>query len=512
MQLRTSAAPLRAGVASVLAVAALLVGGQRAAGSPVPQCRYGEITLNVAPILSAPDPAHPGDTITSSGGSWTSCGVPFSHFYKEWLRDGVVINGPDQVAGAPASFTYTIQPADVGHAIRSAVQPCNVDTGCYGSFIQSSNAVIPTYPPPAPPPPPPAPVVAQGYVRDPGGAPVEGVVVELFRDPAIGSAGSYAALDTATTGTDGFFVLRSQNTAELQGDAAANDGYVNFDIMGSSDEVGYYSGVTRTYDAAAGIWLTPEQAVADPGDRVADAKLDLRPVSGPALRAGGGPAVGSRWCIGGMKTKTLVATERDSTIIGELLVARDAVGEFSFGEDTEHVSNISVGINFGNSWALGGFMHAATGGGSGVSIQNAGDDWAHVIRSDFLYAKYRKQTIDIFGNVCSTWYTIEPKEWIGGIWPGADESQYLHRCLTTYRQWKIRLGPGATWFRESNKLRTWGAAVTVGLGTGGLGLEAWTGASRWVRYDYHFGKLIFDHYLCGNDAYPRRSTRVFAGG
>lgn len=508
MQLRAFAAPLGAGAASVLAIATLLVGGQRAAAATSPQCHYGEITLNVPPILTAPDPTYPGDTITSSGGSWTSCGVPFSRFYKEWLRDGVVISGPDEVQGAPASFTYVVQPGDVGHAIRSAVQPCNDDTGCYGSFVQSSNAIVPSYAPP----PPPAPVVAQGYVRDPSGVPVEGAIVELFRDPPVGSAGSYGPLDTATTGTDGFFVLRSGYTTELRGDAAANGGYVNFDVMGSSDELGYYGGVTRTYDDVAGIWLTPEQAVADDQARIADEKLDLRPVPGASLRAGGGPAVGSRWCLGATKTKTLVATERASTIIGELLVARDAVGIFSFGDGTEHVSNISVGINFGNGWSLGAFQHAATGEASGVSIENVGEDWAHVLRSDFVYAKYRKQTVDIFGYVCSTWYTIEPKEWVGGgIVPGADESQYLHKCLTTYRQWYIRQGPGSTWFRASNKLRTWGAAATVGLGSGGLAVQAWTGASRWVTYEYYFGSRTFDHYLCGNDAYPRRSTRVFAG-
>jgi hypothetical protein len=502
--------PLWAGAASVLAVAALLAGGQRAAAAS-PQCHYGEITLNVPPMLSAPNPTYPGDTITSNGGSWTSCGVPFSHWYKEWLRDGAVISGPVDVAGAPGSFTYTVQQADVGHAIRSAVQPCNDDVGCYGSFVQSSNSIVPRNLPP-PPPPPPAPVVAQGYVRDPGGAPVSGVVVELFRDPPIGSAGSYAALDSATTGTDGFFALRSAYTDELRGDAAANGGYVNFDIIGSSDSVGYYGGVTRTYDSSAGVWLTPEQAVAADDIRVPDVKLDLRPVPGPSLKAGGGPAVAS-WCPLATKTKTLVATERDSTIVGELLVARDAAGQFSFGEGTGHVSNISIGINFGNGWAIGAFQHAATGDASGVSIQNIGEDWARVLRSDFIYAKYRKQTLDLFGNVCSTWYTIEPKEWVGGgIVPGADESQYLHQCLTTYRQWKIDQGPGTTWFRAGNKLRTWGIAATVGLGSGGLGVSAWTGASRWVRYDYAFGHSSFDHYLCGNDNLPKRSTRVFAGG
>ena len=506
MQRRWCFPPVWAGVAAVLA-AALLAGAQRAEAAP-PECRYGEIILNVPPVLSAPDPTHPGDTISSSGGSWTSCGLSFSHYYKEWLRDGVVVAGPDDVVGAPGSFTYTVQPADVGHAIRSAVQPCNDEVGCYGSFAQSSNAVVPSNPPP-----PPAPVVASGYVRDPGGVPVEGAVVGLFRDPAEGSTASYAPLDTATTGSDGFFVLRSAYTDELRGDAAANGGYVNFDVLGSSDDLGYYGALARTYDAASGVWLTPEQAVSDGLTRVPQAALELRPVPGPSLKEGGGPKIGSNWCPLATKTKTLVATERDSTIIGELLVARDALGVFSFGEGTEHVSNISIGINFGNGWALGAFEHAATGESTGVSIRNVGDDWAHVLRSDFVYGKYRKQTLDLFGNVCSTWYTIEPIEWVGGgIVPGADESQYLHKCLTTYRQWRIRQGPGSTWYRGSNKLRTWGVAAVVDLGTGGLGLSAWTGASRWVTYDYSFGTRTYDHYLCGNDALPKRSSRVFAGG
>jgi len=352
-------------------------------------------------------------------------------------------------------------------------------------------------------------VVAQGYVRDPTGVPVSGALVELYRDPVVGSA-VFSPLDSATTGTDGFFVLRSPYTDELRGDAAANGGYVNFDVLGASEDATYYGGVTRTYDSATRIWLTPEQAIADGQSRFADQTLDLDPVPDASLRAG---ATGSPWCVITTKRKTLLATERDSTIVGELLVARDAIGTFSFGEGTEHVSNISVGIDFGHGWRLGAFAHATTGATSGVSISNVGDDWARQLRSDFVYAKYRKQTVNPWGGVCSTWYTIEPREWVGGgIVAGTDESQYLHQCLTTYARWRINQGPATSWFRASNKLRTWGGAATVDLGSGGLDLKAWTGASRWVRYDYSFGTRIHDHYLCGSDDFPKRSSRIFAGG
>jgi hypothetical protein len=509
MQRRAFAALLAAGLATAMAAAAVLAGSTRAG---TPQCNYGEITLSVPPALSAPNPTYPGDTITSSGGTWTSCGIAFSGFYKEWLRDGAVMSGPTFVAGAPSSFTYTVTQADVGHSIRSAVRPCNNEVGCYPAFVQSSNAITPTNPPPPPPPPPPPePVVADGYILDPTGAPVSGALVELYRDPVVGSNLSLSPLDSATTDTRGFFVLRSSYTDELRGDADGNGGYVNFDVLGASDDASYFSGVTRTYRGTNDIWLTPEQAVADDPQRVPDERLHLEP-AGAAVGAGG-DSPSSPWCWITTKRKTLIGTERDSTIIGELLVARDALGTFSFGEGTEHVSNISVGVDLGHGWRVGAFAHASTGDSTGVSIGNPTEDWAHVLRSDFIYAKYRKETVNPFGTVCSTWYTIEPKEWVGaGIVAGADESQYLHKCLTTYNRWHVVQGPASAWFRTGNKLHTWGGAVSVDLGTGGLQLSAWTGASRWVRYDYSFGTQVHDHYLCGNDNYPKRSSRVFAGG
>jgi hypothetical protein len=358
-------------------------------------------------------------------------------------------------------------------------------------------------------------VVAQGYVRDPTGVPVSGATVSLYRDPAVDSAATVAPLATATTDTVGFFVLRSANTSELQQDAAANGGHVNFDVMASAGDAPYYEAVTRVYSAAgAARWLTPEQAVAEDPALEPDEQLDVRPVPQGSLAAGDGPAVGSPWCLLTYKTKTLVSTERDPTVIGELLVGEDATGTFSFGEGAHTISNISVGLNFGHGWTVGAFKHASTGNSTGVSISNTTENWAHVLLSDYVYAKYRKQTVShITGEVCSTWYTIEPKEWVGGgIVAGADESEFLHKCLTTYSRWVIDQGPNSTWYRNRNKLKTWGAAVTVGLGSGGLDLSGWTGSSQWARYDYSFGTRGDHHYLCGSDAVPKRSSRIFAGG
>ena len=140
--------------AALLAVAfvALVPARSGAAVAPIVPCNVGAIVKLADPSLSAPSPAYPGSKITSSAGSWSSCGESFTGFYAEWLRDGNVISGPTWAAGLPGAFGYVVQAADVGHRLTSALRPCNPD-GCFGSFAASSNAVIPVA---APPPPPPA--------------------------------------------------------------------------------------------------------------------------------------------------------------------------------------------------------------------------------------------------------------------------------------------------------------------------------------------------------------------
>jgi len=156
MQRRLACAAL---VAAALACTALALART---GSAVPLCTVGQIVKTADPALSAPSPTYAGNTITSSGGSWSSCGVSVTGFYKEWLRDGTVVSGPTWVAGSPGPFTYVAQAQDIGHKVTSAVRPCNAE-GCYGSYASSSNAVTVSPPPPPPPPPPSAPPPMQLY-------------------------------------------------------------------------------------------------------------------------------------------------------------------------------------------------------------------------------------------------------------------------------------------------------------------------------------------------------------
>src|SRR5439155_24087088 len=118
----------------------------RVFGSPFGQfapdgitCYPGDITLDSPPTIIAPPNAatYPGLRITSTPGNWSVCGGasrhPYTDMYIEWLRDNVVFSSNVIHVNGPTlpNFTYTIQSADVNHALTSAVSPCNDDVGCY---------------------------------------------------------------------------------------------------------------------------------------------------------------------------------------------------------------------------------------------------------------------------------------------------------------------------------------------------------------------------------------------
>ena len=104
MQRRLACAAL---VAAALACSTLALART---ASAVPLCTVGQIVKTADPALSAPSPTYAGNTITSSGGSWTSCGVSISGFYTEWLRDGAVVSGPTWVAGRPGRSRTWLRP------------------------------------------------------------------------------------------------------------------------------------------------------------------------------------------------------------------------------------------------------------------------------------------------------------------------------------------------------------------------------------------------------------------
>jgi len=138
--------PSLAFVSLALLVMALFAGGASPAnaGTTTPglirateqpdtgDCSFEEITfLGGYPTVSGTFAV--GSTVSTTNGSWSSCGTPLTGYNYQWLKDGLAI------ANATSS-TYVIQPVDVGHVIVSSVAACNAD-GCYSPKIESSNAL-----------------------------------------------------------------------------------------------------------------------------------------------------------------------------------------------------------------------------------------------------------------------------------------------------------------------------------------------------------------------------------
>jgi hypothetical protein len=94
-------------------------------------CNYSEVTVITAPTVSGTVAA--GSTVSTTNGSWTSCGLPLTGYTYRWLRDGLIISGA-------TSSTYVVQPQDVGHVLASTLAGCNAEA-CADPPAESSNAV-----------------------------------------------------------------------------------------------------------------------------------------------------------------------------------------------------------------------------------------------------------------------------------------------------------------------------------------------------------------------------------
>ena len=364
-----------------------------------------------------------------------------------------------------------------------------------------------------------------GYVRAADGAGVFGATVQLFRDVDTDSSLTQSALATATTDASGYYVLRAANAGDVSTDTTANDGWANFAVEATAGNSPYYDVVARHWNAATGTWQSPDDVAAQAAGSTSTSTgattasdplaVDLTPMATASVSAGDGPNV-SGPCRFALQKTSLVATEVDPTIIGELHVARDATGTFYYGRGGRADSYISIGISVGG-WHVGGFKHIATANTASISVTNPTADWAHAITSRFVYGRYKHErwTVDpVTGQpfTCGISYTKEAKLWVGDYAIGQDLSQFLHLCTTQYSRYASSYGINGTFGRSTRKLRTWQAGARVDLGTGALDLRVSSGASARVGYSYRFGTAYQQHWLCGVDNYPPYSTRIFAGG
>lgn len=338
------------------------------------------------------------------------------------------------------------------------------------------------------------PAIATGRLVDVAGEPAAGVPVGVYlsRDVDTDSDVALPLVASGTTDATGRFAVTTDETPELAAFADANGGYLNLDVVGTSDQGLWYTAIVRRYSAA------PEWVAA--GGPAPDILL------APSRSAIVDPATDATPSIGCTVVKRLVATERRRTAIGELHNARDvAYSKLTYGRRAD--SDISVGYSSnGTSWSVNGSVHVGNSEQAAQTTTVTADNWGHRLLTDFSYGKYR------YSAPCAhqTWWKIAARAWIPGRHTGRDNSQYDHHCLDTYRAHYSHFGPGDSFYRAWNSYGKFAGAATVGFGTGGLELSAKSGLSQWVDVYWKFGSAAH-HYLCGPDDFISASHRIFAG-
>jgi hypothetical protein len=206
--------------------------------------------------------------------------------------------------------------------------------------------------------------------------------------------------------------------------------------------------------------------------------------------------------------KEAIAQDNRFATIGELHTGDDQHAFFEYGQRAD--SHVEVGFSTdGIKWKGNGSVHVQTSLGSdneaGIRF-NARAKFGRLLRTEFRYVKYRYDYFCPF--VHKKWFEIRATRWLGGSRLGADVTEFDHRCLTTFAQFRSPFVPGSVAFRRSNEALTFGG----GAGAFGISLDIRSGFSKWAESRWFFGRRFSTYWLCGNDENYLRSKRVFAGG
>jgi len=315
---------------------------------------------------------------------------------------------------------------------------------------------------------------------------------------------------TAATDSDGTFTLRTPLTPALAAAASANDGHINLDLVANVNGWVYHQAIIRAF--VSGAWvnedgLEPAELVLTPINDLMDARF----VPGAA----GGASTGSL-AYGSCTTYRFpIASARAWTTIGELHTPADTkLASFTYGRKADSYISKAISLD-GTIWKLaGGSIKLSDEPGSGssaeVGISHGLDRWAKEIQSEFLYTKFRAELV-CGGLKVSEHFEIKATDWVGNARTGADLTYLDNRCSQDHYQHLAENGRNTFFNRESSRYGTFVGAATVSVAGATVSLNARSGMSRYVRAKWEFGAKSARHVLCGTDALPPTSSRIFAG-
>jgi hypothetical protein len=329
------------------------------------------------------------------------------------------------------------------------------------------------------------PVIAGGVLVDATGRPTSGLV-ELHLSPSDPTATTEPVLANAYAASNGSFEFRLSAIPLLTSSADRNGGWVNLFIVASD---GTWTG-ERAFSRKPQLsgWQSRE----------ADAQVRIV-LDQPSRAAGAMRSATVRpnviGCMYGISSET-----NADTVVGELHTYYDQSGTFTYGQTAD--SDIGVGVSQnGTNWSLSGSLHVGNNVGSSVS-KSAGAYWGYTQKSNFHYHK-------LFGNAfCPYLYKVEAQSWNTGMTDGTNISSLDGVCAAQHGAYRVIYGANTTFDRQTNSLYNFSGAVTVF----GASLTAKSGASSYVKIHFNFGSATSSHPVCGDNASPGSSTRVFSGG
>jgi hypothetical protein len=231
----------------------------------------------------------------------------------------------------------------------------------------------------------------------------------------------------------------------------------------------------------------------------------------------GGATSGSQ-AYGGCKTLRFpLASARAWTTIGELHTPADTeLATFTYGRKADSYISKAFSLD-GVIWVTKGTVRVANESGSSssatISYPTSADMWAREMQTEFVYTKYRTELwcASPVAVLVSRGFEVRATDWVGSSRLGANLSHLVNRCEEDYGQYIATHARGMKFTRDENKYGTFSNAASVNVGGASLSLSARSGMSKWVTLQWEFGRKFAAHVLCGTDAFPPTSSRIFAG-
>jgi len=356
------------------------------------------------------------------------------------------------------------------------------------------------------------PVIARGRLMPTRGGGIVNGSVGLYLPSPSDAPSEDTLIATATTASDGTFTLETPLTSALAAAAAATDSQINLDLVANVNGSTYHLAIVRAY--VGGAWL----------DELGNAptQLALTPVSGvvnPRLipNSAGGATSGSQ-AYGSCATYRLpIASARAWTTVGELHTPADTeLATFTYGRKADSYISKAFSLD-GFIWFMKGTVRVANETGSSgsatIAFSTPDDMWAREIQTEFVYTKYRTELwcSSPAAVLVSRGYEIRATEWVGSSRLGASLGHLVNRCEEDHATYVATHPRGMRFTRDDSTYATFPNAASVTVGASTLSLSARSGMSRWVTVEWLFGTKFADHVLCGTDAFPPKSSRIFAG-